>query len=344
MSFVNPLRWPIWSTLWRSVSRFVQGLIHLLYRPSIERDERLDEVAGAGGHTKPQSVRPSRSCKPSQYPTTVTYRHVHLKPNLEIPKPRPGEVIYIAKGQFLTRGGTAILELLPSGAVVKTASPNPFCPPEEEDCRRNMRLEAQIYQKIGDHPRVPKFIQWDPDTCSLTIDYMKNGNLRDYIRLNFDTLTYEHRFRWAKQAAEGLQLLHSIGVVHCDISPRNFLLDSSLNLRISDFAGASLCGSEPSAFAATRFRHPSCNWDVAPRFEDDIFGLGSLIYFIMTNNYPYEELPSDEVEKLYKHRDFPEVAHLACGAIIKQCWNQQLNAVQVYDSLKLIVPYSLLSS
>lgn len=91
---------------------------------------------------------------------------------------------------------------------------------------------------------------------------------------------------WAKQAAEGLAALHSIGVVHCDISPRNFLLDLDLNLRISDFGGASLSGSEPSAVAQTRFRHPQFDWDAPPTYGDDIFSLGSLIYFIMTGSYP----------------------------------------------------------
>ncbi|KKA16437.1 Serine/threonine protein kinase [Rasamsonia emersonii CBS 393.64] len=70
---------------------------------------------------------------------------------------------------------------------------------------------------------------------------------------NHHAITSELRLRWAKQAAEGLQILHSVDVVHCDVSPRNFLLDSGLNLKISDFAGASLSGSEPSAYSATRF-------------------------------------------------------------------------------------------
>jgi serine/threonine protein kinase len=139
------------------------------------------------------------------------------------------------------------------------------------------------------------------------MEYLENGNLRDYIRKNYAIITSELRLRWAKQAAEGLQILHSVNVVHCDISPRNFLLDGDLNLKISDFAGSSLSGSIPSAYANTRYRHPDGHWDIPPRFEDDIFGLGSLIYFIMTNNYPYEEVSSDDVERLYKDRQFPSL-------------------------------------
>jgi hypothetical protein len=110
-----------------------------------------------------------------------------------------------------------------------------------------------------------------------------------------------------------------------------------LNLKISDFGGSSLCGSEPSATPETRFRHPGYDWDVPPVFGDDIFGLGSLIHSIVTDRYPYEEVGSDEVEKLYEADQFPDTAHLACGAVITQCWRRQVGtAKDVFDNLTAV--------
>ncbi|PTU19928.1 hypothetical protein P175DRAFT_0439760, partial [Aspergillus ochraceoroseus IBT 24754] len=234
-----------------------------------------------------------------------------------------GEVIYVTKGKVLAWGGTAILELLPSGAVMKTPIPNPYCPPEEQDHRRNMRLEARIYSMIGEHPRVPKLIHWEDATCCLTMEYLANGNLKEYIQQNHGNITLQLRLRWGRQAAEALMMLHSLNVVHCDLLPRNFLLDLHLNLRIADFGGASLGGSDPSATPATRFRQPGYDWDVPPVFSDDLFSLGSLIYFIMTGSYPYEEVASNEVERLYEAQQFPDVSALVCGALIMRCWQQQ---------------------
>lgn len=95
------------------------------------------------------------------------------------------------------------------------------------------------------------------------------------------------------------------------------MLDLDLNLKISDFGGASLFGSELSAVAESRFRHPGFDWDARPTFQDDIFSLGSLIYFVVTGTYPYADRPSDEVEKLYTSRHFPaDLTSLACGSII----------------------------
>ncbi|KAL1969689.1 hypothetical protein VTN77DRAFT_8242 [Rasamsonia byssochlamydoides] len=154
-----------------------------------------------------------------------------------------------------------------SRAFIKTPKPHPHL---HED---------------GEHPRVPKFIEWDSETRCLTMEYLDNGNLGEDIQQHSQKITAElRRHHWARQAAEGLDVLHSAGVVHCNISPRNFLLE-----KISDFGGASLSGPEPSAMAGTRFRDPDYNWDAPPVFGDDIFSLGSLIYFIMTGSYPYED-------------------------------------------------------
>ncbi|RAK91246.1 kinase-like protein, partial [Aspergillus costaricaensis CBS 115574] len=255
----------------------------------------------------------------------------------KIPEARPGEVIYVTKGKTLAWGGTAILERLPSGPVMKTPIPNPYCPPEEEDHRRNMRLEAKVYAMIGEHPCVPKILNWDQETCCLTMEYLENGNLKEYIQHNMPDITLQLRLQWCKQVAKALSALHAHHIIHCDLSPRNFLLDSSLNVKIADFGGASLCGSEPSATPATRFRPPGYDWNVPPVYGDDIFGLGSLIYFIMTGTYPYKDILSDEVEKLYEVQQFPDVSNVLCGFVISECWRGQIHSAQaVHDAVAAV--------
>lgn len=213
-----------------------------------------------------------------------------------MPKVQPGQIVYVTKGKFLAWGGTAILEHLPSGDVIKTPKPHPEF---HGDHCQNMRFEAQVYQKLGQRPRIPRLINWDDNTCCLTIEHLSNGDLCEYFRQHEKDITMDLRLRWAKQAAEGVRLLHSNGIIHCDISPRNFLLDTDLNLKITDFGGSSLSGSEPSAVAETRFRYPEPDWDAPPSLKDDIFSLGSLLYFIMTGSYPYADRCSDEVERFY---------------------------------------------
>ncbi|KAE8350089.1 kinase-like protein [Aspergillus coremiiformis] len=327
---LSPFRWIIFT-----FGRLLSYPFYKLKAFKVQDPSRGDTESDRAISHKHCTLQEGKLGRCSKYPTVITYRHIRADAEAEIPIPKFGEVIYISKGEFITRGGTAILERLPSGNVVKTPTPNPYFLQEEDDCRRNMRLEALIYKTINGHPRVPKCIDWDPTTCCLTIEYLVNGDLREYVKRNHETITADLRRKWAKQAAEGLRILHCLDIIHCDISPRNFLLDPNLDLKISDFAGSSLLGSMPSAFSNTRYRHPNCNWDV-PRFEDDIFGLGSLIYFIMTSDYPFAEVPSDEVETLYKRLEFPDVCHIACGSIIEQCWFQTVDATDVYEYFKVM--------
>lgn len=193
-----------------------------------------------------------------------------------------------------------------------------------------MRIEARIYDAIGPHPRVPRIVDWDPETCCLTMEYLENGTLKDFIETKSESVTPQLRQRWARQASEGLSVLHTVGVMHCDISPRNFLLDGNLDLKITDFGGSSLEGSKPSAMAEPRFCWPVEDWKALPTFEEDVFGLGSLVYFIMMGVCPYGDIESDEVVKLYGAHKYPDVTNLACGDIILRCWEREVGAAEVH--------------
>lgn len=290
----------------------------------------------------------SRGFPKQGYPNVKNTVHLPASARDNMPEhyrnPTPGLTVYISKGSLVGLGGTAYLEKLPSGHMVKTPKPDDWDPSEDRQKRHDMRIEAQIYEKIGLHPRVPRIIEWDSETDSLTMEYMENGDLTEFIRKNVlsGILTSELRLRWAKQAAEGLQVVHAVGAVHCDVSPRNFLLDSNLDLKISDFAGSSLLGSQPSAAAGERFSAPGIDWNKTPVVEDDLFGLGSLIYFIMTDKYPYEVIPSDEVGKRFERHEFPKLSHLSCGPIIKRCWERQMhtaeNVLSALDALEWQTP------
>jgi serine/threonine protein kinase len=164
------------------------------------------------------------------------------------------------------------------------------------------------------------------------MEYMPNGCLRDYLLAHNNEISTPQRLQWILEAAEGLQLLHSANILHCDVGPRNFLLDADLGLRIADFSGSSFEGSHASATADTRFLPPDFDFHRIPTIQDDLFGFGSTIYSIMTGKYPFQELPSSEVENLYKSDKFPDVTGILCGEIIERCWRCEfVSAQEIFD-------------
>lgn len=64
----------------------------------------------------------------------------------------------------------------------------------------------------------------------------------------------------------------------------------------------------------------------------DILSLGSLVYFIMTGMYPYGDVASEEVERLFGVKRFPDVGGFIWGDMVMRCWQREVDFAQgVYD-------------
>lgn len=237
------------------------------------------------------------------------------------------------KGDFLGGGATGLVERLTNGDVVKSPWTGR---PTESDCRKEMTIEAQIYERLGAHPRLVTFKHWDPVGHTLTLEHMPHGNLKEYVEKHRSATSLVQKLQWVMEAAEGLDHLHSHGVIQGDVGPRNFLLDSGLGLRICDFAGSSLDGSRAMVAPGVRYRLPSSvSYGVQPAtVKEDLFALGSTIYFIITDHEPYSDLDNeDEVEKLYKDGVFPELSDVPLGNIIGLCWRQEAESAKILAEL-----------
>ncbi|KAF2211868.1 hypothetical protein CERZMDRAFT_42262, partial [Cercospora zeae-maydis SCOH1-5] len=152
----------------------------------------------------------------------------------------------------------------------------------------------------------------------LIIDYIENGTLRDYLR------AYKHISRsqlhcWILAMAEGLEMLHIHNILHCDFTPANMLLNSSLGLKIADFGCSTINGTTSSGAAGVRFR-PCQDWRKLPAKDDDLFALGSSIYEVLTGKPPFEDISSDQVHRLHELRQFADLTGLNMADIIRDCW------------------------
>ncbi|KAM3485468.1 hypothetical protein MY8738_001234 [Beauveria namnaoensis] len=248
-------------------------------------------------------------------------------------KEHAGQVYYLRKGELVGFGTTALVERLPSGnAIVKTPLQNPLSPAEERMNREAVAREAEVYQRLSsgdgnDIPTIPKFLGWDAQTCTLILEHQSNGDLATYFRDNdaASGVDLETRGKWATQTARALASLHDKEVIHADVAPRNFLLNSSLDLCICDFAGSIFPGG-PEKTGAPGSRYQAGPWGrgYVPTKADDLFALGSVLYFIMTGNEPYIDLTDIEVERRFQAAEFPETSSIPYGSVIDGCWHGRL--------------------
>lgn len=244
-----------------------------------------------------------------------------------------GDII-VPKGELLGGGLSGIVELLPNGHVVKSPWPGEH----GGDSRRDLRTEALVYQrlvnKFGDHDRFIKFVAFNPDHHTLAMEYMANGTLRDYLRAQYADITPQQRRSWIRAMAEGLQVLHALGVVHCDLTPRNLLLDAQFHLRDADFGCSSVDGSATMAAASARFYPPQPSWSSPVTVSDGLFALASCIYEILTGAASFEGMPSPQMRVLVGLQQCPGLTGLECASIMRDCWLRQAqSAAAVYSRI-----------
>ncbi|TPX26941.1 hypothetical protein DIZ76_012405 [Coccidioides immitis] len=175
-------------------------------------------------------------------------------------------------------------------------------------------------QVIEHHPRILDCLETKEK--SLHFPFCRLGNLRDYLQHN--GIDNNIRDQWVRNAIDSIAVIHAYGVIHADISPRNFLVADDLSIKLCDFAGSAIGDLQPLVEEEDRYRISP----LSPRnFKTYLFALGCLIYEISTGIRPYHEIDTEEIEKLYKAHIFPKLDGLKYQNIIYKCWTSQYEGV-----------------
>lgn len=95
--------------------------------------------------------------------------------------------------------------------------------------------EVKIYKQL-DHPNIIKFLGSESfdDDLLLYLEYISGGSIK-YILDKYGTLNENLIKIFLIQIIDGLEYLHSKGIVHRDIKSANILLDVKGNIKLFDF-------------------------------------------------------------------------------------------------------------
>lgn len=214
-----------------------------------------------------------------------------------------------------------------SGLVVEASSSTvikvPFPCPEN---REQLEVERKIYERISPHPYITKFLSAHEGMIYLErLQYPLRKRLWD-LR---DAGQVPHKtdvVRWGLQLSMALHHIHSCGVYQVDIGSQNILLDWNENVKLSDFAGSSIDGSEPRVYPSQHSAHPHMP-ATHPSVGSEIFALGSVLYEVETTRQPYYDKTDGQIEELFLANDFPATSSLVLGKVIQKCWKQKYTGV-----------------
>ena len=183
---------------------------------------------------------------------------------------------------------------------------------------KSIRREGEIYTYLGDHPRVAKCLA--KGDLFIDLEYAPHGHIESYLKSHRDT-SDECRIRLAQEAIEAVVFIHSKGIIHSDLAARQFLLDSKLHVKISDFGFSSFSDGDVLGFENSSHQLPrDLDSDMPSTVQSDLFALGSTLYEIMTGKRLYEGRQDDTITQLYSKGTFPDVTSILCGDIITGCW------------------------
>lgn len=211
---------------------------------------------------------------------------------------------------------------------------------DAETAQRNMQamsMERDVYKILGLHDRIAHCLYVSPIGDIIVLEHYNLGNLKDYVVAHGPT----HIQLWAKQMVEAVAFLHSKGVRHSDIKLSQWLLDSGMNARLSDF---NACGYDQQTaldipgLKALGYEKPSHFMPRDPSEDNtiltDLFALGSALYELEHGSSPFAEVDEEMITGYFSREQFPALSHLRLGDIIARLWRGQYHsATAILDTL-----------
>ncbi|KAG1792980.1 kinase-like domain-containing protein [Suillus plorans] len=143
-----------------------------------------------------------------------------------------------------------------------------------------------------------------PELRCIVSPWMPNGTLNAYLVSNHNHLTVLDRSRMLEDVSAGLRYLHSIPVMHCDITGANILIDEGGHARLIDFGLSTI--TKPllgqSHLAVTSIHHgaipyaapelilPETTCDPGLEEKSDIYSFGCVMLQILSGRPPWSEI------------------------------------------------------
>jgi eukaryotic-like serine/threonine-protein kinase len=162
-----------------------------------------------------------------------------------------------------------------------------------------------------EHPNLVRIhdLDFHDDRPFLVMEFVHGRNLEQYA--GEEPVTPRRAAALVAKLAEVMAVAHQHGITHCDIKPKNVLIDKLRETRLIDFGMARLRhawsdGAQSSWGGTVTYMAPEqarLEIDrIGPR--SDIFALGGVLYFLLTGQAPFGDETLEEAWDRARRCDF----------------------------------------
>ena len=134
------------------------------------------------------------------------------------------------------------------------------------------------------------------------MEYVSGESLHDVVERNPNGMPEDQVLRWLQGIVDGVAYLHEHGIVHRDLKPGNIFLDHDTvkigDYGLSKFISCSRRSGQTESVGTFHYMAPEIGLGRYGK-EIDIYGLGVLLYEMLTGRVPFEGESSQEI--IMKH-------------------------------------------
>ncbi|CAI5532603.1 unnamed protein product [Closterium sp. Naga37s-1] len=167
--------------------------------------------------------------------------------------------------------------------------------------------------------------------CCVVLEFLAGGTLKQLLMKQYHNKLSVHRVvHLALDIAEGLEYLHSRGIVHRDVKSDNMLLDKHHRVvKIADF-GVSRVKSEDSTMhhktGTYGYMAPEVLKERPYDHKADVYSYGILLWeiYCCDNPFPYSDLDPNEIASTVNQGlrpDIPSCCPPQLAELMRRCWH-----------------------
>lgn len=166
----------------------------------------------------------------------------------------------------------------------------------ENTGRRVLRSYNRAHSHLGRHAALSAIYEvakeWKENNFIALMSWVEGATLRDYIGVfsllaeDFSEVVESLAFRWLRTMCEALNVLHSNGLIHGDVSPGNMIV-SKHDLVLTDYDFVARIGEDHSAPGTVLYCPPPCQSLSKSSPSDDIYALAASFFHVLFDKVPF---------------------------------------------------------